>query len=384
MSNTKGSRGLFECGVRSAECGVKRFLFRNPQSKIHIYSNPVFVIVCIALICILLSGCSAVTAVNPVTLKQDFMVISEDTEISIGRKADPGLVKEFGYYNDPALQVYVNEIGQKLVQVSVRRNISYSFKVLDSPIENAFALPGGYIYITRGLLALLNSEAELAGVLGHEIGHVVGRDSANLISEGIAMQLLTLGSAAAGPTGREMMQATNMLFNSMMLGYGREKEFLADSQGVDYMFKAGYDPQQMTVFQSRLSKKGQTPIGYQQYILTHPDIFDRMGRTSARAKVTLAMDKAKDDISEHPAGRVKSPKSGIFFDEYLAHIDGLAYGPKEQLQHIKIYTVQEGDTVKSVAEKILGDPKRWRDIADLNDLTSEEVLPAGTKLKIIY
>jgi hypothetical protein len=175
-----------------------------------------------------------------------------------------------------------------------------------------------------------------------------------------------------------------MLFNSIMLGYGREKEYLADSQGVDYMFKAGYDPQQMTTFQARLSKKSQTPIGYQQYSMTHPDIFDRMGRTSAQAKVTLAMDKAKNEISEHPVEKGKGLKPGIFVNEYLAHIDGLAYGPKEQLQHIKIYFAQEGDTAKSLAEKILGDPKRWREIADLNDLTQEDVLPAGAALKIIF
>ena len=386
-SRVKGVKEFWiaECGLRNKKISHSKISnLKSALKGILEPSNPVVVIVCIALICILLSGCSTVTAVNPVTLKQDFMVISEDNELSIGRKVDPEIVKELGYYNDPGLQAYVNEIGQKLVQVCARRNIQYHFKVLDSPIENAFALPGGYIYITRGLLALLDSEAELAGVLGHEIGHVVGRDSANLISEGLALQLLTLGSIAAGPTGREMMQATNMLFNSIMLGYGREKEFLADAQGVDYMFKAGYDPLQMTVFQARLSKKGQTPLGYQQYNMTHPDIFDRMGRTAARAKVTLAMDKAKDDIAEHPEGRSRYQKEGIFADEYLTHIDGIAYGPKEQLQHIKIYAAQEGDTVKSVAEKILGDPKRWREIADLNDLKPEDRLYSGEKLKIIF
>lgn len=330
------------------------------------------------------SACSTVTTINPVTLKKDFNLISEDTEIAIGRKADPSIVQEFGYYNDPSLQAYVNEVGQKLVKVCPRRNITYHFKVLDSPIENAFAMPGGYIYITRGLLALLNSEAELAGVLAHEIGHVVGRDSANLISEGIAMQLLTLGSAAAGPTGREMMQATNLLFNAIMLGYGREKEYLADAQAVEYMFKAGYDPQQMSAFQARLSKKGQTPVGYQQYLITHPDIFDRIGRTSAQAKVTLAMDKAKEALSEEHRENDREHNIGVFADEYLAHIDGLAYGPKEQLQHLKIYAAQAGDTVKSLAEKLLGDPKRWREIAEINDLTPEEPIPPGKKLKIIY
>jgi nucleoid-associated protein YgaU len=118
--------------------------------------------------------------------------------------------------------------------------------------------------------------------------------------------------------------------------------------------------------------------------MTHPDIFDRMGRTAARAKVTIAMDKAKEDISDHQKETSRYPKDGILADEYKTHLDGLAYGPKERLQRIQIYTAQEGDTVKSVAEKALGDPKRWREIAELNGIKLEDTLSSGEKLKIIY
>ena len=192
-----------------------------------------------------LLGC----AVHPITLEKQFMIISEEKEISIGKRSDPVILQQFGYYDDPALQEYVNEIGQKLAAVCNRKDITYYFKVVDSADINAFALPGGWIYVTRGILAMMNSEAELAGVLGHEIGHVVGRDSANMISQQTWFQIVALAGMVASPTTRELAMAGNMLFDAMMLGYGREKEFLADSQGVDYMFRAGYDPLQMVALQ---------------------------------------------------------------------------------------------------------------------------------------
>jgi len=125
----------------------------------------------------------AACAVNPVTLEKQLMIISENKEISIGKRSDHVILQQFGYYDDPTLQNYVKRVGQKLVRACRRRDIEYHFKVLDSDDINAFALPGGYIYVTRGILAMINSEAELAGILGHEIGHVVGRDSANRISQ---------------------------------------------------------------------------------------------------------------------------------------------------------------------------------------------------------
>jgi len=320
-------------------------------------------------------------AINPVTLEKELMIISEDKEIAIGGKSDPIILQQFGYYDDPSLQEYINRVGQKLVKVCPRRNIEYHFKVLDSDDINAFALPGGYIYVTRGILAIINSEAELAGVLGHEIGHVVGRDSANRISQQSLYQIVAIAGMAV-PDARELVVAGNLLFDAIMLGYGREKEFLADYQGVNYMYKAGYDPLQMCRFQRNLAKISQGAVGYAQYLSTHPDIFDRINRTEAEAKVLYAIHHALS--RQGKSGEEPKERGVILADEYKSHLDGLAYGPRDRIRRIKIYTVETGDTLESIAEKEMGDSGKAKDIAFLNGLEISDQLYTGQKLKVIY
>lgn len=338
-------------------------------------------LVLVVLFC--LAGC----AINPVTLEKEFMIISEEKEISIGKRTDPMIVQQMGYYNDPALQNYINQVGQKLVRVCRRRDIAYYFKILDTDDVNAFALPGGYIYVTRGILAMLDSEAELAGVLGHEIGHVVGRDSANRISQQSLAQIIAIAGMAV-PDTRELSMAGNLLFSAVMLGYGREKEFLADSQGVEYMFKAGYDPLQLCKFQRNLSKISQGPAGYAQYLSTHPNIFDRIHRTEAQAKVAYAMQRAlsrqNKNNEDTPEEDTQIPRKLILSDEYKSRLDGLAYGPRDRIRRIKIYTVKEGDTLESIAAKEMDDDRKAREIAFLNGLDIGDQLYNGQKLKVIY
>jgi predicted Zn-dependent protease len=329
----------------------------------------------------MLTGCM----VNPTTLQSEFNVVSEERELNIGRQAHPEIIKQFGYYQNEELQRYVNDVGQKLAAVSRRKDVTYHFTVLDTPMENAFAVPGGYIYITRGLLAYLNSEAELAGVLGHEIGHIVGRDSANQMSQSMLAQVAVLAGVAA-PGGADLAQATGMLLNSVMLGFGREKEYLADQQGIDYMCKAGYDPEQMASFQKNLSHITQGPSGNQVYNSTHPDMMNRIERATAQAKVMLAMNNAMQQINNGmPAmAQGRAAKGQILSDRYKDYLDGLAYGPKEDLRHIKIYTTQEGDTFLLIARKMFGSEQQAKLLAEINGMPVTMQLVGGYKLKTIY
>ena len=323
--------------------------------------------------------------VNPVTLQSEFNVVSEERELNIGRQAHPQIIKQFGYYQNEELQRYVNQVGQKLASVSRRRDVTYHFAVLDTPIENAFAVPGGYIYITRGLLAYLNSEAELAGVLGHEIGHIVGRDSANQMSQAMLAQIAALAGAAAAPSTGDAAAATGMLLNSIMLGYGREKEYLADVQGIEYMYRAGYDPRQMASFQKNLVQIAQGPVGYQVYNSTHPDMFDRIERSTAKAKVMLVMNDAMVQINNGNSmpGKITQDNTLILSDKYKDYLDGLAYGPKENLRHIRIYTAQEGDTLALIAKKTIGTEQGVKELAELNGIPAQMQLVPGTKVKTI-
>lgn len=324
--------------------------------------------------------------VNPVTLEQEFNIVNEQKELNIGRTAHPQIIKQFGLYQNPQLQRYVDGIGQNLVSVCRRRDITYHFTVLDDPMINAFAVPGGYIYITRGLLAYLNSEAELAGVLGHEIGHVVGRDSAALMSQSMLAQLATLagvaGAAASSGSGGEVAMATNQLFSAIMLGFSREREYLADEQSVEYMFELGYDPMQIISFMRTLSYTSQGPTGPQQYLVTHPYIFDRMARVEAKAKVVFTM--------HHTMGQLQNRNEGgkgrglTLAENYKPYLDGLAHGPKDDLRHIKLYKVRTGDTFPVIARRTLGSAVKAKDLAELNGMPVNAQLIPGATIKIIY
>jgi predicted Zn-dependent protease len=168
-------------------------------------------------------------AVNPVTGQQDLVLMSESDELALGRKTNAEVLKQYTIYDNPALQSYVQTVGEKLAAKSHRSNLIYRFTVLDSKDVNAFALPGGYIYITRGLMAYLNSEAELAAVLGHEVGHVTARHSVRQYS---ATQLANIGAVLTSIFVPGMTQASNQLVQfaggALLRGYGRTHELEAD------------------------------------------------------------------------------------------------------------------------------------------------------------
>ena len=225
---------------------------------------------------LLLSGC----ATNPVTGKSDLVLMSEQQEIDLGQQSHQQLLQAYPVYDDSELQTYVNNLGQKLALASHRSHLDYTFTVLDSPDVNAFAAPGGFIYITRGIMAYMNSEEELAGVLGHEIGHVTARHAvrrqtaqagAGLFSVVVAM---ATGSADAG-------RAASQAAGAFTSGYGRSHELEADRLGAEYLARTGYDPQKMLDVvgilkdqeefeKQRAREENRAPRNYHGVFASHP------------------------------------------------------------------------------------------------------------------
>ncbi|WP_375419532.1 M48 family metalloprotease, partial [uncultured Hymenobacter sp.] len=144
---------------------------------------------------LLLTNC----AVNPVTGKKEVMLVSEGQELAMGQQSDPAVAAQMGIYPDQKIQNFINEKGKKMGAISHRPNLTYQFRVVDSPVINAFAIPGGYVYFTRGIMAHFNNEAQFAGVLGHEIGHVTARHSAKQQTNAIIGQVGLMGAMIASP-----------------------------------------------------------------------------------------------------------------------------------------------------------------------------------------
>jgi predicted Zn-dependent protease len=195
-------------------------------------------------------------AVNPVSGRQEFMLVSEDEEVQLGRKTDAGVIKEYGLYNDEQVTGYVSDMGMRIGKLSHRPDLDWHFKILDEPVVNAFAAPGGYVYFTRGILATLNSEAELAGVMGHEIGHVTARHSAQKLSKAQVAQVglfgLDIGLSVLGIPGLSSLAQLGV--GVLFLKFSRDDEREADSLAVEYATKAGYDSAQMANFFETLQR----------------------------------------------------------------------------------------------------------------------------------
>ena len=238
-----------------------------------------------------LLGC----AVNPATGKTDFVMMSEQQEIDLGRSYAQEIAKQYPRYADEKLQAYVQRVGERVARHGHRSNLDYRFTVIDSPDINAFAIPGGHIYIHRGLMAYLGSEAELAAVLGHEVGHVTARHSVRQQSQSTAWNIL--GQAVAIGTGVGAAgDLASTLGNAFVRGYGRDMELEADGFGAQYLARSGYDPQAMIEVVKVLKNqedfardealaKGQevAPAGYHGLFDTHPDNDTRLRQVVAAA-----------------------------------------------------------------------------------------------------
>jgi predicted Zn-dependent protease len=271
-------------------------------------------IIFVALILPSIIGC----AINPVTRKPEFVLMSESQEIEIGRKMDPKIVKEYGYYPDEDLQEYVNQLGQKLADVCDRSDLHYRFKVVNSSMINAFALPGGYVYVTRGLLAYINSEAELSGVIGHEIGHITARHAVRQYTKAQTYQFGILAASIFYPEISQLGQFADFVALAIIQGYGRKNELQADRLGIKYSSSTGYDPYCVSSFMKTLNNIEETTgkKGYHGLFSTHPETEERIVK------------------AEEEANKTTPPLSDNFKqmrEEYLSRVDGLVFGddPKE-------------------------------------------------------
>ena len=275
----------------------------------HIVSKTVVCVIVIALI-IWAGSC----AINPVTGKKEIMLLSPADEVAMGRQANPQILQTYGKYEDADLARYVSALGKRLGALSHQPNLAYTIQVLDSPVVNAFAVPGGYVYLTRGILAYLNDEAELAGVVAHEIGHIAARHSAQQYSNAQLAQLgLGLGSMLS-KTFAKYAGVAQAGVGLLFLSFSRSDERQADSLGVEYSSKAGYDSNHMAnlfVSLERLNP-GESQGGLPGWFSTHPNPENRI---AAVKQDTLAWRE-----------KIKQTQFAVNRDQYLRQIDGIVFG----------------------------------------------------------
>ncbi len=261
------------------------------------------------LIATVISGC----AVNPATGESQLALVSESQEVQMGRSGAEQVRNSIGLYSDPALQQYVAAIGAQLASKSERPDLPWSFAVADDDVVNAFALPGGYIFVTRGILAHFNSEAELAAVLGHEIGHVTARHSVEQISRAQLAQIgMTVGSILYSPI-RQFSNVIGQGVSLLFLKYGRDAEREADRLGLKYMLQSNYKPSAALDVFAMLARQSQGTgqRSLPAWLSTHPSPQDRHAELS---RITA-------NLPVEARGRREARNA------YLRRLDGVLYGP---------------------------------------------------------
>ncbi len=281
----------------------------------HAPKNPAGGWVRVVVTALALAIATTACATNPVTGKRQMTLLSEAEELAIGQQMDADIRREMGVYDDAELQRYVDGIGQRLARSSHRPNLPWTFTIVDSPAINAFALPGGYIYLTRGLLAYLDDESELAGVIGHEIGHVTARHAAQAYTR---QAQANIGLAILGifvPSTQPFTELGAAGLSVLFLKHGREQELEADRLGVEYGSGNGFDPTGVPRFLTTLARvDAMSERGVPNWLSTHPD---------PGSRVTKA---------EPIAGKFMSPDArAVNRDAYLERIQGLVFGdsPKD-------------------------------------------------------
>ena len=245
--------------------------------------------------------------------------MSEAQEIAMGKEADPQIIAQYGLYENKDLQDFITQKGKQMAAISHRPKLDYQFRIVDSDILNAFAVPGGYVYFTRGIMAHFNNEAEFAGVLGHEIGHIAARHSVEQQRNAILGQIGILAGVVLAPDLAQFAETASQGLGILLLKFSRDAERESDRLGVEYSSKIGYDATEMAGFFQTLERKssesgqGELP----GFLSTHPNPGDRfvtVGKLAAEWKQKLNLSKAQ-----------------VNRNSYLQRIEGLIYGedPKQ-------------------------------------------------------
>ncbi len=323
-------------------------------------------------------------AVNPATGAREFSLVSEGQEIEMGRQADPVIVAQMGLYPDSAVQRYVRDIGLRMAALSERPDLPWTFRVLDDPTVNAFALPGGFIYITRGILSHLDSEAELAGILGHEIGHVTARHSANQMSRAQLAQVGLGVGMILSETVRSYGGLASQSLGLLFLKFGRDDESQADELGIRYMTRMGYDPRELAGVMTMLSRTSQLASGggrAPEWLSTHPDpdnrsqsILDQVAAGDYAAATTVERASFLRRLDDMPFG--PNPREGYAEGDIFHHPD-LAFrmstgGWQVNNQRAAVQFIAPGGNAAVVLTLEGGSPE-----AALQDFASQEGVAVG-------
>ena len=258
-------------------------------------------------------------AVNPVTGKKQVVLMSEAQEVAMGQEADPQIIAQYGLYEDKALQDFINQKGKAMAAVSHRPGLNYQFRIVDSEVINAFAVPGGYVYFTRGIMAHFNDEAQFAGVLGHEIGHITARHSVIQQRNATLGQVGLIAGMVISPKLGQFAQQASQGLGLLFLKFGRDDERQSDELGVEYSSKIGYDAHHMADFFTTLERSSSRSGAEElpDFLSSHPNPGSR----------NVAVNKLATEWQQ----KLNLNNAQTNRNAYLQRIDGIVYGedPKQ-------------------------------------------------------
>jgi predicted Zn-dependent protease len=308
-------------------------------------------------------------------LASGLTLMSERKEIETGRKLDDEIGNKMGFYTEPKLQAYVSDVVRRLVRAGSPRSFEYHVKIVDIADENAFATVGGFVYVTRGMLATLNSETELAGIMAHEISHISHRHVAKLQTRALAYQIIGMGAMALGATlgnaDNNLGQAplgVSAALATILSSYSQDAELEADEAGLLMMAQAGYDPRGLVTFlRSLRTRERLTGMGYHGMLATHPETAERI----AKAEIMAQLLASRQSLS--------APGE----DDYKSRLVGLPYGHRHDRLRLALYLVEPGDTIASIRHKVMTPEEKAWEVTRLNRLRSNDSLHPGMRLKVV-